>query len=226
MTQVAKEYDFERRLVLDRLRYGPKDLEELKSLILDHVNGYSAEAESATVARRSKFDIVIRGIMSSLCNAGLAESTKIQRFRITDDGKEMLLRHNTPLSITDLEKESQDYHRLTSEPGLGETTPPAKRTPITSNTGIVAMIDILGTRERRTESDAEQLHNDWNAFLSYTNTIVQREPGLQNCKVSAFSDTMFITADGDDTALLAAFGRISAMLIGRITNIMVIHTFL
>ena len=214
MTQVDKGYDFERRFALSRLWDGPTDLEEIKSLILDHVNDYSAEAKSATVACRSKFDVIVRGIMSSLCNAGLAESTKIQRFRITDDGKEMLHKHNPLLSITDL-KESQDYHRSASGPGLSKTTPSAKRTTISCNTGIVAMIDILGTRERRTESDAEKLHNDWNAFLSYTNSMVQREPGLQNCNVSAFSDTMFITADGDDKTLLATFGRISAMLIPK-----------
>lgn len=213
MTQDAEERDFVRWFALSMLKRGPKDLEEIKSIILDHVDDYSVEAETTTTAGRTEFDIMARGIVSSLCNAGLAESTKIQRFRITDEGEEMLYRYNPLLSIKDLKKESRDYRRSTSGPGLAETAPHAKKASISCNTGIVAMIDMLGTRERRAESDAERLHNDWNAFLSYTNHTVQREPGLQNCNVSAFSDTMFITADGDDRALLPAFGRIGAMLI-------------
>lgn len=215
MTQEKKSHDFERCLALSMLRDGPKDLEEIKTVILKCVDDYSAEAESATVAGRSKLDVIVRGIMSSLCNTGLAESTKIQRFRITDDGVEMLNRHNPLLKIIDLKNESMSYRRSMLDSDLVKAAPPTKNAPIPCKVGIVSMIDMLGTRERRAEGDAQQLHNDWNAFLSYTEELVRREQVLQSCNVSAFSDTMFITGDGNIKELLSAFGRVAAMLIPK-----------
>lgn len=207
-------HDYTRNFVLRLLEYGPQSLEEIKRTILRSMAYYADEAEIATVAGRSQFDVTVWGIMSSLCNAGLVESTKIQRFRITEKGKALHHKYNPLISIETLKKESKEYSRLVVETDA-KTTLPSKKISIQPMDGIVALIDMLGTREPRNRNCTVLMHNNWHTLLSYANYLVKKEPELQDCNVLAFSDTMIITAKGNAEVLLGPFGRVCTRLIPK-----------
>ena len=215
MVSDEKNCNYERHYVLNLLDHGPHFLEEIEKMVLASINDYSKEARSTTVAGRSQFDARMRKIMSTLCNAGMAESIGGRRFRITEDGRKMYKKPENYISTEDLKKESPDYHRLVSVPDLVENAPPSENAPILCKTGIVALIDMLGTRRPRSPDDEERIHNNWSAFKQYADRLVEEDPGLQDCKVSAFSDTMFVTAKGNAEPLLGAFGRVAASLIPK-----------
>ena len=152
--------------------------------------------------------------MSSLCNAGLVESIGVQRFHITDKGKEVHRKHNPMISIEILKKESEEYCRLVTKVDNESVLSPKKVFP-TSKNGIVALVDMLGTREQHKANHIMRMHNNWHALLSYANHLVKEESKLQDCKVSAFSDTMFVTAKGNAEVLLGAFGGVCTRLIPK-----------
>ena len=203
-----------RHQVLNMLMHGTHDLEKIKER-LSRTRGWIDEGD-ATAAGRSQLDAMVWKIMSSLCNAGLVESTRVRQFRITEDGEEVL-RNNTDsrISTDDLKIKSADYRRLASGPDLAVTAPQPQEVPVQHKTGIVSLIDMLGTKDSRNKECNVRVHSSWNALLSYAEHLVRNEPALQSWKVSAFSDTMFITAEGDAKVLLGAFGRMSARLIPK-----------
>lgn len=201
--------------VLRLLQIGPQGIGEIKRYILEHRPSDVKDAEVATAAGRSQFDVKVWGIMSSLCNAGLAKSTGVRRFHITKDGKKMCQQAHPKISAELLKKGSEDYRRLTTEPDPAETAPTPKCVPVKHKDGIVAMIDMLGTRELDGTRCTIQAHNSWNALLSYANHLVKEEVEMQGCKIAAFSDTMFVTADGNAETLLGAFGRVCTRLIPK-----------
>ena len=204
--------DYARSFVLDILECGTQSMDEIKETVLRTMS-YGREATVTTVAGRSKFDAIMWGIMSSLCNAGLVESTTVRRFRITEKGIDVHGRYKSLLTGEILEKESMDYRRLTAHNGPLVPAPPPKKAPVASKRGIVELIDMLGTRESHGASGAARMHGNWNALLSHANALARKEAELQGCNVSAFSDTMIITAEGDAEALLGAFGRACTRLI-------------
>ncbi len=207
--------DFVRHLVLHLLMSGPQDLEYIKKTVL-HIMSYRLdEAGVITIAGRSQFDAMVWAVMSSLCNAGLAESVKIRRFCITEDGRKAFRAHVNFISAEDLKKVSKDYRRLTSRPDPAKAAPAPERAQVRCREGIVAMIDMLGTREPHNESRTADMHNNWNTLLTYAMHLVKKERGPHGCKISAFSDTMFVTAEGDGRVLLGAFGRVGIRLIPK-----------
>lgn len=210
------DHDYTRNFVLSLLEYGPQGMEEIKKAILRSMSDYAGEAEATTVAGRSRFDVIMWGIMSSLCNAGLVESTGVQRFHITNKGKEVHRKHNPMISIEILKKESEEYCGLVTRVDNESALSPKKILPVSMN-GIVALIDMLGTRELHKVNHTMhmRMHNNWHALLSYANHLVEEESKLQDCKVSAFSDTMFVTAKGNAEVLLSAFGGICTRLIPK-----------
>ena len=197
---------------MDILETGTQSMDEIKEMVLRTMS-YGREAALATVAGRSKFDAIMWGIMSSLCNAGLAEGTTVRRFRITEKGIDVHGRHKPLLTGEILEKESMDYRRLSAYKGPLVPAPTPKNAPLASKSGIVALIDMLGTRGPHEARGAARMHGNWNALLSRAKGLAWREKELQGCNVSAFSDTMIITAEGDAEALLGAFGRACTLLI-------------
>ena len=186
------DHDFTRSFVLDILEHGPQSLCEIKETVLRTMSYYGQETALTTVAGRSKFDAIMWGIMSSLCNAGLVESTTVRRFRITEKGIDVHGRHNPLLTGEILEQESVDYRRLAAYKGPLVPAPAPKNAPVVSKSGIVALIDMLGTRESHGPNGAARMHDNWNALLSHANGLARREKELQGCKVTAFSDTMII----------------------------------
>lgn len=208
------DHDGTRNFVLNLLEYGPQGMEEIKESILRSMPYYAGEAEATTVTGRSRFDVIMWGIMSSLCNAGLVESTGIQRFQITAEGKAVHRKYNPIISIEILKKESEEYCRLATKVDNEFMSLSKKVLPISKN-GIVALIDMLGTREIHKANHITHMHNNWHTLLSYANHLVEEEPKLEGCNVSAFSDTMFVTAKGNAEVLLGAFGWVCTRLIPK-----------
>ena len=143
MAPDGKNYDFERHYMLTLLGLGPQLIEEIKKAFLGSTEHSLSEARETTVAGRSRFDVRVRKMMSSLCNAGLAESVGGRRFGITEDGMEVYDKYINLISTEDLKKESPDYLRLVSGPDPVESAPALEKAPIPCKTGIVAMIDML-----------------------------------------------------------------------------------
>ena len=207
-----RDYDGARHQVLALLTYGTQDLEKIKEMLF-RTRGYQGEGD-ASVAGRSQVDTIVRKIMSSLCRAGLVKSVRMRQFCITKEGKEVLFNDRDNMITTkDLEKKSFGYRRLTSELDLAETTQWPEEVLVERKAGVVALIDMLGTRVPRNASDTRIMHNNRNKVLSCAKHLVKKELGSQSFEVSAFSDTMFVTAEGDAKALLSAFGRVCSTLI-------------
>ena len=116
-------------------------------------------------------------------------------------------------------KESSYYSRLISEPDLDRTAVLPKKASLQHRNGIVALIDMLGTKELRTKKGVKQMHSNWTEFLSYSQQLAQGKTGIQGYDISAFSDTMFITAEGNTETLLESFGIMATRLIPKSINL-------
>lgn len=169
--------------VLGLLQIGPQSIEEIKRYILEHRPSYVVETEVATVAGRSQFDVTVWKIMSSLCNAGLAKNTGMRRFHITKEGKKTRQQAPSKISAELLRENSKDYRRLTASPDLDKTIPTPRQVRVDRKDGIVAMIDMLGTREVDGTCTTIQVHSSWNALLSYAKHLVKEESAMQSWRV-------------------------------------------
>ena len=178
--------------------------------------GVAGEALEATEkSGRSSFGMNVRRAAHNLRAAGLIRNEAIGRFDMTEEGRTVLAARPPRIDARYLRENCEQYRlheeRLAKSRGSlrkqKEAGGPRRRH------GMVAIIDMLGVKGSwRGEgySGPAGLHKRWNELLGSTRRLLRDgELAAKNITFSAFSDTMFITAEGRDyDRMLLSFGGI------------------
>lgn len=100
----------------------------------------------------------------------MIESTRVRRFHITEKGKKAFPKCDSLISTKFLTKISKEYCRLVEEADIKDDLQP-KIAPAQCKDGIVALIDMLGTKEHRSANCTMRMHHNWHTLLLYTKKL-------------------------------------------------------
>ena len=163
--------------------------------------GEEERAETYAVSGRPKFGMRVRHAVSQLRIAEYLSNAEIGSFSITRAGhaalssgaprltNEYLLLHSTAYR---LHKDEQAERKRAL--GGGAAAP-------VETEGMVAILDMLGTKGQGGPGDHARLHAGWRDLLSSAQHLIGCSGALGGrCTLSAFSDTMFVTAAAPEPA--------------------------
>lgn len=178
--------------------------------------GVTGEALKAVEkSGRPAFGMNVRRAAHNLRVAGLIKNEDTGKFEITKEGRAILdakSRHIGPKYLREnfeayrLNEERLARNRKNLQKGRTTSGPRERR-------GMVAIIDMLGVKgswKSENGAGAPNIHKRWNGLLKSTRCLLKGDDLVgNNMTFSAFSDTMFITVEGNSyDRLLLAFGRI------------------
>ena len=166
-------------------------------------------------AGRRLFDMNVKRATHNLRAAGLIKNGDIGIFEMTREGRAVLSARPTRIDAGYLRRNCKQYRiheeRLAKNRknlrSAGTAGGPRRRR------GMVAIIDVLGVKGSwRDENGAgvPSLHKRWNSLLKSTKCLLKGDDFVgKSMTFSAFSDTMFITVEGQSyDRVLLAFGGI------------------
>ena len=197
--------------ILEHLKDGQlHSISEVADHVVEVLNiDQNERKEIAPVSGRSKFDIRVRWAVHTLRKAGLLENTELGRFKITDGGIQILEKQPTLINDAFLKKYCSKYvewitsYRRTKEKLQNKAEHPQE------TSGIVSIIDILGTKGSWKGSKPTNIHKNWNKLIHNTRSLLGSENSFEDkSTLVTFSDTMFITVKGKNADdLLCAFSK-------------------
>ncbi len=180
--------------------------------------------EVHAVSGRPKFGMRVRQAVSHLRIADYLANSETGSFAITQSGRtalaarpgrmtnEFLMSHSTAYR-QHRDAQAARKRKLGGGPGMPAETE-----------GMVAILDVLGVKGQGGPEDHARLHEGWRDLLSASRYLLEDSKELRGrYTLSAFSDTMFVTASAsgaDGTAagaedLLLAFSDIAWRLVVR-----------
>ena len=138
----------------------------------------------------------MRHAVSQLRIAGYLSNAEIGRFAITRAGRDALASGAGRLTNEFLLSHSAAYRLHRDEQAARKRAPDGGGTGAPAETeGMVAILDVLGTRGQGGPEDHARLHDGWRDLLSSAQHLIGCSKALSGrCTLSAFSDTMFVTA--------------------------------
>lgn len=208
-----------RRPVLDLLTDGrTRGIADVTKLMADKF-GLDEEERVArhAVSQRPKFGMRVRHAVSHLRIAGYLSNDALGSFAITQAGRGALSLGQGRLDDKFLLANSPEYrgHRdaLAARQGaLSRAGAPAEKE------GLVAMLDMLGVKGLDGGEDQARVHRGWRDLLSAAKALLECSEALRGrYTISAFSDTMLITASGgagaDAEGMLLGFSDVAWRLV-------------
>lgn len=161
---------------------------------------------------RRKFDIAVTRCVTDLRKAALLKNTVLGEFRITDEGRAALSRDPEKIDLQFLRRISTPFRKWEEYKHRGSSKPAQDASPDDDmeSDGMVAIIDVLGVKGSWKGGHGRDVHRKWKRLLRRSRDLLQEDKALGDLNTMAFSDTLFVTAEGkryDD--LLFAFSRAS-----------------
>ena len=191
------------------------DIKEVTSSVAEILNVSDEALKIVEKSGRPAFGMNVRRAAHNLRVAGLIKNEDTGKFEITKEGRAVLdakpqyidkkyLREN--FEACRLNEERLARNRKNLQKGRTASGPRKRR-------GMVAIIDVLGVKgswRGENGAGAPSIHKRWNGLLKSTRCLLEGgDLAGNNMTFSAFSDTMFITVEGNSyDRLLLAFGRI------------------
>ena len=166
--------------------------------------------ELTPIAKRPKFDVVVRWAVSELRQAMLLENADNKRgiFKITSRGSEAI--QSSSVINTKYLKQFPEYAEWKENTdNVKKINKNTKKEPLTKKFGLVSYIDALGTKEMWKERDPQNILKTWNKFITKSEFIFNLTFKGNETKITfnSFSDTLIITLENDDVNyLLKKFG--------------------
>ena len=178
--------------------------------------GVTGEAlEIIEKSGRSSFGMNVRRAAHNLRAAGLIRNEAIGKFDMTEAGRAVLAARPARIDARYLRDNCEQYrlHEARLAKNRGNLRKAAEGGGPRRRHGMVAIIDVLGVKGSwRDEGKAGSpgLHKRWNELLGATRCLLKGgDLAGKNMTFSAFSDTMFITVEGQDyDRMLLSFGGI------------------
>ena len=186
--------------------------------------GEEERSETYAVSGRPKFGMRVRHAVSQLRIADYLSNTEAGSFAITRAGRAALESGAACLTNEHLLSHSTAY-RLHKDGQAARTRALGGNAGAPVETeGMVAILDVLGTKGQGGPEDHARLHDGWRDLLSASQRLIECSGALSGrCTLSAFSDTMFVTAASPGPAgggpgpedMLIAFSDIAWRLVVR-----------
>lgn len=186
--------------------------------------GEGERGETHAVSGRPKFGMRVRHAVSQLRIAGYLSNAEIGSFAITRAGRAALASGPGRLTNEFLLSHSTAYRLHRDRQAARKRAPGGGAGAPAETEGMVAILDVLGTRGQGGPEDHARLHGGWRDLLSSAQHLIGCSEALSGrCTLSAFSDTMFVTAASAGPAgggpgtedLLIAFSDIAWRLVVR-----------
>ena len=173
-----------------------------------HVTNDERE-ELTSVAHRPKFDIKVRWAVSELRQALLLENLRLGVFKITERGLKVL--KNDPIQVDPkfLKKFPEFRDWIENKDNIKKISKKTEKEKIKKKFGLVAYVDVLGTREMWKNSNPEDMPKIWNQFTKKFHDILELTIKDKTIPFTfnSFSDTIIITIEHPDVNyLLTKFG--------------------
>ena len=171
--------------------------------------------ERHDASQRPKFGMRVRHAVSQLRIAGYLSNAETGVFAITQQGRAALSRGPGRITNQFLRANSAEYRmheeararRSRALGGRGWGAPAEME-------GMVVIMDVLGVKGAGGADDQARIHGGWRALLNNAKALLDSNEVLRGrYTMSAFSDTMFITAgQGAGTAGQGAPGAVDLLL--------------
>lgn len=160
---------------------------------------------------RRKFDIAVTRCVTDLRKAALLRNTVLGEFRITGEGQAVLSKDPKKIDLKFLRRTSAPFREWEEYKRGKNLRPPRDDGPDDMESdGIVAIIDVLGVKGSWRGGNGRAVHRKWKRLLRDARCLLQGDKALGGLSTMAFSDTLFVTAEGKSYGdLLFAFSRAS-----------------
>lgn len=176
--------------------------------------------EVHAVSGRPKFGMRVRQAVSHLRIADYLANSETGSFAITQAGRTALASRPGRMTNEFLMSHSTAYRRhRDAQAARKRRLGGGAGTPAESE-GMIAILDVLGVKGQGGPEDHARLHKGWRDLLSASRYLLDDSEALRGrYTLSAFSDTMFVTASASGTAvaedLLLAFSDVAWRLVVR-----------
>ena len=172
-----------------------------------HITDFERQ-ELTPIAKRSKFDIRVRWAVSELRKALLLENLRLGVFKITSRGLDVL-KQDPPFIEPKFLKQFPEFRDwLENIANIDKISKKSEKEKIKKKFGLVAYVDVLGTKEFWKNSKPEDIPKIWNKFTTKFHDILKLTMKDQvKLTFNSFSDTIIITLEYPDVDyLLRKFG--------------------
>ena len=181
-------------------------------------------AEVYAVSGRPKFGMRVRHAVSHLRTADYLSNAETGSFAITQAGRTALASRPERITNEFLMSHSTAYRLHRDGQAARKRALGGKAGAPVETEGMVAILDVLGVKGQGSPEEHARLHEGWRDLLAASHYLLGCNEALRGrYTLSAFSDTMFVTAAASEASgggggpedLLIAFSDIAWRLVVR-----------
>lgn len=189
----------------------PHNLAEVTDKLAERLELTEEQLKERTEKSKSlKFDIHVRVVLSHLRHALLLENLSPGVFKITARGLDVLKENPVVIDFNYLKKFPEYKKWREDTKSIQKISKKTERREIQEKFGLVAFMDVLGTKDLWKRSDAGSIPKIWNNFTTQFQEILKfavKDEEDAKLSFNTFSDTIIITLEFDNVDyLLSRFG--------------------